>query len=419
MMDRRDFLKLAAATGAVVTGPAAYAFSDGFDAGVDPSLAVEDPYFFVQVQAVGGWEPTMLCDPKGNLNRTYGEGDILTAGAIPYAPLGEQWDTFFGENYHRMTVINGVDGQTNSHDPGRRHTASGRLGEGYPVLAAMAAAHQGPHLPIAFLTFGGYEMTSGVIAPTRDVDADRLAGIAYPARINPDNTESADYHYESTQGLIAAARNARLETQVANMHLPHRKGRLDTLMTARLGSDQLKQLEELLPVLNGTGEENRIRLAVAAFRAGIGSAANFSRGGFDTHGNHDAAHRTRMGDLLNLMNMIMREVEDAGIADKTIMLVSSDFGRTPGYNGNNGKDHWPITSMIVVGEALEGNRVIGTTDENHRAIPVDPNTLQPSDSGVRIEPQHVHRNIRDVLGMRGTAIDQMFPITPQTDLKLL
>lgn len=420
-MDRRDFLKVAAATGAALSGPAlAFAFDESLEQHTDPSLAVEDPYFFVQVQATGGWEPTMLCDPKGNLNGTYGEGDILTAGNIPYAPLGPEWDEFFQTNFQRMVVINGIDGQTNSHDAGRRHTSSGRLGEGYPALAAIAAGYQAPHLPVSFLTFGGYEMTGGVVAPTRDIDPARLSGIAYPHLLNPTNPDtSASYHQTSSHELVAAARAARLERQVANTYLPNRRNRLDTLMTARLGSDELAQLTELL-TLGGNQQENRIRLAIAAFQAGIGCAANFTRGGFDTHGNHDQNHSNRMRDLLVLINTIWTLVDEAGIADRTFMVVNSDFGRTPNYNGNMGKDHWPITSMICISDGIEeGNRVVGVTDDGHRPIMLNPSTMQEDGDGVRIEPQHVHRNIRDFLGMQGSAVDDMFPLNPADDLKIL
>jgi hypothetical protein len=318
-----------------------------------------------------------------------------------------------------MVVVNGVDNQTNAHDAGRRHTASGRLGEGYPALSALAAGYQAPQLPVSFLTFGGYEMTGGVVAPTRDIDPDRLSGIAYPTLVNPTNVDtSPSYHNGSSQDLITSARTARLQRQFTNTYLPNRKGRLDTLMTARLGSDELAKLTELL-TLGGNQEENRIRLAIAAYQAGIGCAANFSRGGFDTHGNHDQNHRNSMGNLLNLVNTIWRLVDDAGIADRTFMVMNSDFGRSPDYNGNNGKDHWPITSMICISEAIEGNRVVGLTNEQHRPVMLNPSSLQPDDNGVAIQPQNVHRNVRDFLGMKDSAVDSMFPLVPENDIKFL
>ena len=42
--------------------------------------------------------------------------------------------------------------------------------------------------------------------------------------------------------------------------------------------------------------------------------------------------------------------------DQIVVVVGSEFARTPGYNGGNGKDHWPITSMIVMANGIDGNR---------------------------------------------------------------
>ena len=418
-MDRRDFLRLAGAAGFCTVG--------GFSS---KALAADDENapFFVQIQAVGGWEPTMLCDPKGYLNQLYNDGDIRTAGDINYAPIGAQWDTFFTTNAPRMVVINGVDVQTNNHDAGRRHMASGRLGEGHPNIAALAAGFHGPHLPIALLSFGGYEVTGGVVATTREVDRARLAGIIYPDRVNPDSATSALYHSPNARGLIDLARRKRAERRIADVELPKIDASMNTLLAARTGSDQLKRLEELLPTLQGTGQTAQVELAIAAYRAGVGTAVNFARGGFDTHSNHDASHRTAMTNLLDLANLIWARVDAAGIAERTVMLITSDFGRMgnggpPGYNGNNGKDHWPVSSMIVISglPGFQGNRVVGRTTEGHSIIPLDPATLEPAanpNQGVRIRPEHVHKNLRDLLGITGSEVDQRFPLNPEHDLAL-
>ncbi|MCA9661355.1 MAG: DUF1501 domain-containing protein [Myxococcales bacterium] len=429
-MDRRDFFKLAGIAGLAVTGPGIrQAWAD--EQNPEPMEPPEDenPYgpLFIQVQAVGGWDPTMLCDPKYSLGTTY-DGTGTTAGNIAYTPFGQQWTTFFETNYQRMVVINGVDIQTNNHDAGRRHMASGRLGEGHPNLAALVAGFQAPHLPIAFLSFGGYEATSGVVAPTRDIDRDRLAGIIYPDRLNPAGDQSALYHSEKTRGLIGLAREARAKRIRQQTQLPKIGHSMDTLLTTRLGSGQLQRLEELIPNLGANGEEARVQLAIAAYRAGVGTAVNFARGGFDTHTSHDSRHGQAMGDLLKLVNFIWQQVDEAGIAHRVVMLITSDFGRTPtyggnGYNGNMGKDHWPISSMIVVSglKEFQGNRTVGYTDTGFSPVPLDPETLLPAGEGVegvRIRPEHVHRNLRNLVGMSGHALDQRFALVPEHDLKL-
>jgi len=421
-MDRRDFFRLAGAAGLCVT-PGLHAFAD--EQNPEPmDLPEVNPngLFFVQIQASGGWEPTMLCDPKGNLNKTYGEGDILTAGNINYAPMGEQWNTFFQTNFQRMVVFNGVDVQTNAHAPGQEYTASGRLGASYPTIAALVAGFQGPHLPVALLSFGagGYVEPRGVVATTRSIDADRLGGIIFPDRVNPASDASELYHSERARDLISIARRTRAEQARSEMRLPKVGQSMDTLITTRLGSDELKRLEEVLPTLGASS----VDLAVAAYRAGIGTAVNYVVGGFDTHQNHDAAHSSRMNGLLGLANNVWAKVDAAGIAHRTVMLINSEFGRTPGYNGNNGKDHWPVSSMILISGMPEfkGNRVIGQSTAGHVPIMLDPDTLEAAGDGVngfRLRPGHVHRGIRDLVGMTGDPLDERFPISASVDLRLV
>ena len=98
------------------------------------------------------------------------------------------------------------------------------------------------------------------------------------------------------------------------------------------------------------------------------------------------------------------EAERQGVADKVVVVVGSDFGRTPGYNMNNGKDHWSVTSMVLMGPGIQGNRVIGGTTQRHGLLSVDPTTLQVSEGAdsVRIRPGHVHWALRKVSGLDKT-----------------
>ena len=88
-MDRRDFIKLAGSTGLGVTGAAllgrAWATDDFSNPRSQPVYADYEGPMFILVQAVGGWDPVMFCDPKGGgLSGLYGEGDILTASERGY-----------------------------------------------------------------------------------------------------------------------------------------------------------------------------------------------------------------------------------------------------------------------------------------------------------------------------------------------
>ena len=89
--------------------------------------------------------------------------------------------------------------------------------EGGPDHAgAVMAAHTAPHLPMSFLTFGGYETTGGTVAPTRDLDrATDCRGSPIPHRIDPDQRRRAAPSTAPTaDGIIKLARNARLQRQM-------------------------------------------------------------------------------------------------------------------------------------------------------------------------------------------------------------
>ena len=94
---------------------------------------------------------------------------------------------------------------------------------------------------------------------------------------------------------------------------------------------------------------------------------------------------------------------------KTFGAVS-DFGRTPYYNQEQGKDHCPIGSVIVMEKSPTwGNQVIGSTDEMQNAHRISPKTMQRDDaSGTNIYPKHVHKALRRHLGLENTAVDQNF-----------
>ena len=48
--------------------------------------------------------------------------------------------------------------------------------------------------------------------------------------------------------------------------------------------------------------------------------------------------------------------------EDTIDVVLSEMGRTPQLNEADGKDHWPFTACLVVGNGVTGNRVVGAYD---------------------------------------------------------
>lgn len=171
---------------------------------------------------------------------------------------------------------------------------------------------------------------------------------------------------------------------------------------------------DLLPDQFETDNDRRAaQLALIAYQSGLCVSAQLGFNGFDTHQNHDATHFDSLAKLTDLISYIFDTAEQAGFADKIILTVGSDFGRTPYYNGGEGKDHWPIGSTLFIQQGASwGNRVIGATDEGHNAIAVNPLTLSSdsSASGVRIEPKHIQQAMRQLAGIDQSLIASQFPL---------
>lgn len=342
-MNRRMFMKLVAATGMAYTLPAVSTRAQ----------AAPPERFWVMVHAGGGWDPTSLVDPKGDAPRSDGRGpvnsfasaDIKQVGNIRYAPLpvttrlnaDEQsrietaFDTFFTNHGSNLLVINGIDTQTNSHTVGTRTVWSGTSNMGNPAFAAMVAAANGDGLPMPFVTNGGYDNTAGLVGASRVAGSGQFNRLAYPNRDNPNN-ENDLLLDRDLYALVEEAMNQRLDTLRQRERLPQRRRLASELFGVRTGENSLSRIVEKLPERVSGGIKGQAEMAAAAFAAGLAVSANLTTGGFDTHGDHDRRQFLSLATLLEGLEHLWNELQRQGIADRTTILVGSDFGRTPYYN---------------------------------------------------------------------------------------
>jgi uncharacterized protein (DUF1501 family) len=430
-MQRRNFLKVVAGGAALGIAPTLITTSraDG--------QAYAGPYW-VFITALGAWDPRFLFDPSLNVtqNRLYTQ--LGKIGNISYAPLGinqetlglgvdtdftpylrsnEQFLTRFGP---RLTVINGIDTSTNNHETGQRSALSGSNPEGLPAIGSLVAATHGPTQPIAFMSSGGYDTTAGLVPLARITDVDALRNLAFPNTVDPKNAMSESYHTAETFARIRNLQQERLGRLRAEQHLPRLARSMDALQSARNTDNLLSALkipEKLVEIPSYQLDDlerfqRQAQLAVSGFSAGLVVSANLQLGGFDTHANHDRDQLRQLVKLLGGINFLFDQLEAAGIGQNTYVVVTSDFARGPRYNAeamNAGKDHWPITSMLLMGPGIAGNRVIGGTSDDQLPLLVDPKTLAVSATGVKITPSAIHRALRQ-LARVSPDLEQRYPL---------
>ena len=152
-------------------------------------------------------------------------------------------------------------------------------------------------------------------------------------------------------------------------------------------------------------------IAAGAFSKGLAASCHISsRGGFDTHGNSDNGQSTALRGTLSDLHHLWEQLELQGVAERTTVIVGSDFGRTPWYNSNNGKDHWNVSSMMVMGNGVVGNTVIQASDRLANAIKVNPVTFLPDDNGVMITPALVHQSLRNTFNISNSPFSKEYAL---------
>jgi hypothetical protein len=63
--------------------------------------------------------------------------------------------------------------------------------------------------------------------------------------------------------------------------------------------------------------------------------------------------------------------------------------------------------------------VIGATDEQQFALPLDPQTLTTrKDGGIRVRPEHIHESLRELAGIADHPLSQQFPLGVKNEEKL-
>ncbi len=114
-----------------------------------------------------------------------------------------------------------------------------------------------------------------------------------------------------------------------------------------------------------------------------------NRGGFDTHGDNFFRMREH-GEVMDpALGSLLEDLSQSGMLEKTMVLMMSEFGRTPRINEGAGRDHWPkVFSCFMAGGGLKGGNVIGSSDEDG---------AMPKDNPVKVPD--IHASICHALGI--------------------
>jgi hypothetical protein len=155
---------------------------------------------------------------------------------------------------------------------------------------------------------------------------------------NPAALEAADTFYKKAYSLVTAPQ-AKKAFDI---------GREDPRMRDRYGRHSLGQACLLARRLVESG----VRFVTV------------TDGGWDTHQNNFAALKDRLLPRLDTaLSALLQDLYDRGTIDSTLVLVLSDFGRTPKVNPSAGRDHWSTAGIaLLAGAGIRPAVAVGQTN---------------------------------------------------------
>lgn len=114
-------------------------------------------------------------------------------------------------------------------------------------------------------------------------------------------------------------------------------------------------------------------------------------GAWDTHTYHFRTTLRQLPPFDQAFSALIEDLDDRGMLDRTMVVVCTEFGRTPKVNAGAGRDHWPrVFSTVLAGGGLNAGFVYGSSD----AV-----AAEPADDPV--SPEDLAKTIYHQLGIRG------------------
>ncbi len=123
----------------------------------------------------------------------------------------------------------------------------------------------------------------------------------------------------------------------------------------------------------------------------------------------------RAGQLDQSMSALLKDLKEQGLLKSTMVVLATEFGRTPTINENAGRDHHPgVFSCVLAGAGIRGGQVYGSSDKEGRGVQDDSvsvsdfNTTIAKAAGIDTDKEHHAPNGRPFkIGGGGEAIEKV------------
>ncbi len=261
------------------------------------------------------------------------------------------------QQMHHLCVVRGVNTSENDHGKGRYMMLTGRRqtpAGNFPQLGAVAAKTLTPedsvlpgHILITPGGSGGRGNDSAYLGP-------KYSSIYLGNGKPPQNTERPEKIGEDSDAARQAFRQGvnerflnRRRTAITEA-FTYSYVQAQQLMLQREVFDVTKEPEKDAERYGSHDFGRHCLLARRLLEQGI-TFVQLSHSNYDTHNENFNFHIEQMGEFDLSFSCFVADLADRGLLDSTLIVVLSEFGRTPRINQYYGRDHWSKAWSVCLG----------------------------------------------------------------------
>jgi hypothetical protein len=323
----------------------------------------------------GGVSQLETWDPKPGTN-TGGPFQTI-ATSVPGVHICELLP-YTAKMMHHMALVRGINTQEDDHGKGYVIMHTGRRPEPamtYPHLGSVCARLLGPvdnplpgYIHITPRGNGGVNEADAAFLGPRFAsisldDGQAPANLKRPA----DVSAAADLQRHALR-LKASERFLKRRRTAQTEAYTHSYDQAARLMKQR---DLFDTSKESPAMRDRYGRHDFGRHCLMARRLLEGGATfvKVTHSNYDTHHENFDFHIEQLGEFDRPFATLLEDLQQRDMLKSTLLIVMSEFGRTPTINRNYGRDHWSRAwSVAVAGCGIKGGAVVGKTNANGTAV---------------------------------------------------
>lgn len=365
-LSRRNFLLGSAAAGAGALGIFNPAFAE--------QIRRQDKRVLC-IFLAGGLSQLESWDPKPGTNT--GGPFLPIRTSVPGTHICELLP-YTARQMHRLAIVRGVNTQENNHSKGAYIMHTGRRenpAEKYPHLGAVAAKLLAP----ADNPLPGYIH----VTPRGDSSFNRadsaFLGPRYASVTLGDGNPPANLLRPATLTEMADAERNDVRARL-NSRFSQTRRSADTEAYTNSFS-QATTIMERRQIFDISQEPMHFRdrygdhefgrhclLARRLLENGV-PFVKVTHTNYDTHYENFDHHIEQLGEFDKTFANLIDDLHQRGMLERTLVMVVSEFGRTPTINRNQGRDHWGTAWSVALGGCgIQGGACVGATNANGTAV---------------------------------------------------